>query len=252
MNYNRRRGMGDDGSDQQIPAVTNDPNESVLLKQYRALSVQVSSMAGANKARTDIINDQQARMNQGIGAVRDGKSLNSNFKSALPDYMVPGNLGDVNRVIWPFWFTLPAPELTAAVGGVQVQGTSTFTVTQEAAFVMTSMSKAVFSKVALPVPHYTYIDADQAGATGKTPGLSCVFSDVQSGRFFMSPPMNLDHIGYSRFPTELPPMLLLPNSTMRMQYFNSDPNNTYVPFITFFGYRCRIEDAEMLLSLVRR
>jgi hypothetical protein len=63
--------------------------------------------------------------------------------------------------------------------------------------------------------------------------------------------MPLDAYGLPEFPTVLnTPLMFLPNSTVEAQYSNTNNTNTYVPWITFFGYRVRIEDAHEILSLV--
>jgi hypothetical protein len=224
-------------------------NENPILNQLRNLRVQVAQSSAANAARLEIVEQQERAKREGLERNTGPQSLARNMGRALPKYLVPGNLGDINKVVWPFWFTAQAPELPAAVGGTQVQASSTITVTQEACFVLMSITKTVFVKTLGPV-EYTAVDADQPGAAGKTPGLSMIMTDAQSRRIFMSNPYNLDNMGSSRFPTEMPPMLFLPNSTIEMQLFNTNTVNTYVPWITFFGYRVRVEDAQQLLSLV--
>lgn len=223
--------------------------EHPLLQQYRAIQINVDRLRASNNAREKILTEEKVIQNQGLEQVDGPQALERNIVRSLPDYLVPGNLGDINRVIWPFWFTATAPELPAAVGGTQVQALSMFTVTQEAAFILMSITKSVFIKTLQPTV-YTAVDPDVSGANGETPGLSVVMTDAQSRRFFMGNPLQFDHLGYAKFPTELPPMMFLPNSTIEMQLFNTNAVNTYVPWLTFFGYRCRIEDAEMLLSLV--
>ena len=227
-------------------------NQNPILKQVQALRVRVAQQAAANKVRADTLKAEEARARQGIEPTTGPESLSRNMKRVLPSYLMPGNIGDVNRVIWPFYFTATTQELPAAVGGTASQGTGTITVTQEAAFVVMQLSKVVFRRVAGPPVEYEYVDPTDSNATN-TPGLSMVIQDSQSRRVFMNNPIDFEHIGGPEFPWELPtPILFLPNSTIQLQYFNSNAAETYVPWVTLFGYRVRMEDASQILSLVHQ
>ena len=163
----------------------------------------------------------------------------------LPGMLRPGNVGDINRVIWPFWFTFtPAPELAPGESS-----SASFAVTQEASFVAMAITKTVHNLTVGPT--YTYVDPGDETGAGETPGLSFFLRDAQSSRVFMQSTIELDHIGAPRFPTILAqPMLFLPNSVVEAGYTNSNASNTYVPFVTLFGYRLRIEESEKIRSLV--
>jgi hypothetical protein len=61
----------------------------------------------------------------------------------------------------------------------------------------------------------------------------------------------MDMVGSPQYPSVLPtPMMFLPNSNIEITYTNENASVTYVPFITFFGYRMRVDDAQNLLSTV--
>lgn len=172
------------------------------------------------------------------------QAMNSNFQQSLPQDMLPGNIGDINNVFWPFYFTFSAPELAPNQGSI-----GSFTVTQEASFVLMDIKKVVFKKAA---GQYTAIDAlypDSALASAND--LNIVFRDAQSSRTFMQTPMAVDEIGCAEFPTKLKkPQMFLPNSTIECIFQNSHPSNTYVPFVTMFGYRLRVDNAASILSLI--
>jgi hypothetical protein len=161
--------------------------------------------------------------------------------------LMPGNVGDINKVVWPFWFTFNAPELSPSTSS-----TASFTVSQEAAFIWMSFSKVVFKRTGVsPNFVYTAIDPDAEDSTGDANGLNIVFRDSQSSRTFQRNPMPLDAFGSPQFPTVLTtPLMFLPNSTVEVQYSNSNTSDVFVPWITFFGYRVRIENAQDILSLV--
>jgi len=181
---------------------------------------------------------------QGLPSVQGASSLKQNLDQALPASLRPGNVGSINRVIWPFWFTFSAPELAPNSAS---QGFTT--ITQEAAFVWMSYTKSIYKKTAGPV--YTYVDPDNYTAAGQTDGLKFTLRDAQSTRTFHNSPIEIDQIGNPQFPSVLPtPILFLPNSTIEITYQNDNASDTYVPFITMFGYRVRIEDAQKILSTV--
>jgi hypothetical protein len=181
---------------------------------------------------------------QGLPPVRGASSLKQSLDAALPATLRPGNVGSINRVIWPFFFTFSAPELSPNSSS---QGFTT--ITQEAAFVWMSYTKAVYKKTVGPV--YTYVDPDDYSAAGQVDGLKFTLRDAQSTRVFHNTPLEIDSIGNPQFPSVLPtPILFLPNSTIEITYQNDNAADTYVPFITMFGYRVRIEDAQKILSTV--
>lgn len=158
----------------------------------------------------------------------------------------PLNVGDLNRTIWPFFFTFKTGEL-APDRTLQ----TSFTVTQEAAFIWLSYTKAVFLKDPA-TGAMNFIDPQEpTKALGEANGLEIVFRDAQSTRVFNAKPMALDHVGWSRNPSVLStPTMFLPNSTVEAIFSNKDASRTYVPFVTFFGYRVRIEDAQSILSTI--
>lgn len=182
---------------------------------------------------------------QGLAKVDGAATLKQNLDRALPASLRPGNVGSINRVLWPFFFTFSAPELAPNSAS---QGFTT--ITQEAAFVWMSYSRAVYKKTVGPV-QYTYVDPNDYAGAGQVDGLKFTFKDAQSTRVFHNQPLEIDAVGVPEFPSVLPtPILFLPNSTIEVTYQNDNLTDTYVPFITLFGYRVRIEDAQNILSTV--
>jgi hypothetical protein len=235
------RGYGQDGGGVDL----NHP----LVRKLNNLQVQVAQMQAANNAKNSQLNMREAALRQGTVPVNGPQDVMTNLRNVLPDYLVPGNLGDVNKVIWPFWFTNITPELPAAVGGTQSQATAMVTITQEAAFIITAFMKSVFLHDTI-ANTFTYVDPSNFGQAGQTPGLSMTIQDAQSSRVFMSNPIDLDTVGDGIYPQELPtPIMFLPNSVIKTQLFNSSAS-AYVPWITYLGVRCRIEDAQRIMSLI--
>lgn len=158
----------------------------------------------------------------------------------------PGNVGDINRVVWPFFFPF------SSQGDVNPGQTvlESFSVTQEAGFLWRTTTKAAFKKVA---GEYTYLDpANFNDELGNANGLKFVIRDAQSTREYHGRSgQDLDTLGYANFPSiNSSTVFLLPNQTMQIQFTNTHATNVYRPFVVFFGYRLRIEDAQKILSTV--
>jgi hypothetical protein len=218
--------------------------EHPMTQKLRNLRVQVAGQAGMLNAREQVVTEQESKLrNQGMVPNTGPQTMQQNFGKGLPSWLAPGNVGEINKVIWPFWFTFTAPELapnTSAVGN--------FSVTQEAPFIWMAMTKAIFSK---EMGNFTYINPDDISAAGLAPGLQIVMRDAVSSRQFMATPIDTDHVGNPRFPTVLPtPQMFLPRAVVEIQFFNNSSTATYVPWISLFGYRVRLEDANNILSTV--
>lgn len=199
-------------------------------------------MRGPNMRNQRMMAQLQQRMKQKNNSAQD---LYRNIKRNVPAQLMPGNVGDLNRVIWPFWFTFSAPELAPGQSS-----TGQLSITQEAAFIWMAFTKTVFKKTTGPTA-YTAIDPAQEDSTGSANGLTFQLRDSQSSRVFSQGLISLDAFGDPRYPSVLQtPVMFLPNSTVEVTYNNADATATYVPYITLFGYRVRLQDAEQILSLV--
>ena len=121
-----------------------------LYQKALNLQLQVAQMQAANQVKRQQMDVREAALRQGTVPVSGPQDVLTNMRNILPDYLVPGNLGDVNKVIWPFWFTNQTPELPAAKGGVMSQATASVTITQEAAFIVTAYMKSVFRRTTIP------------------------------------------------------------------------------------------------------
>lgn len=174
------------------------------------------------------------------------RGLEQKFSHGILAGFRPGNIGDINQVIWPFFFPFSA---TQDVNPGQSTFES-FSVTQEAAFLWRYTIKAVFE---FSGGDYTYIDPYNFDeSVNNANGLKMVIRDAQSTREFHGRTFeDVDNIGTGNFPSLNPStVLLLPNQTMQIQFTNSDPARVYRPFVVFVGYRVRLEDAQKILSTV--
>lgn len=216
------------------------------MRELQAIQNQVNGIAAIVDSKENQISIRESQVRQGQADNNSAQNLQFNMKNDLSPLLTPGNIGDINSVIWPFYFTTDVPDSPIAVNETFQTG---FSVTQEAAFIFMSFTKCVYLvDCEPPDDSWTYLNpADQPS----TPGLTFTLRDGSSSRQLFNTPINLDNYGNPRFPTKFPrPVMLLPNQVMQIAFTNSHPTNLYVPFITAFGYRIRIDQAQKLLSLV--
>lgn len=218
------------------------------MQELENLKRQVTSISAIvdSKERQIALRESQLRQNQVPN--NSAQNLEYNMRNALGPMLTPGNIGDVNSVIWPFYFTTDVP--TSAIGPNETFQTG-FSVTQEAAFVFMSFAKTIYLVEGDLVEEqsWTYLDPDNG--LPSSPGLTFTLRDGSSSRQLFNTPMLTDHYGHPRYPTKFPrPVMLLPNQVMQIQFANSHASNKYIPLITAFGYRIRIDEAQKLLSLV--
>ena len=164
------------------------------------------------------------------------------------------DVNEINRVIWPFYFTSAGTELGSTFNGIVPANSSVLsnvTITQEAPFVIVSAVKSVFkiTDVGLPGATYDYLNPEDDTVEGAQ-GLSFSLVDSQSKRSYFNAPLKFDHVGGSQHPLFLPStVMLLPNSNLEIEFQNESAND-YAAFLTFFGYRIRMDNAQELLSLI--
>lgn len=224
------------------------PMQIHLEKQLQDLNNRVSNAEVELAKQNQHFELMKRRFKGGMQSNTGAYSLEQNMMQAHVNSLMPGNVGDINRVIWPFWFTTENVTLAP-----NQSANANFTVTQEAAFVLLSYTRAVYVQEAGQdnIGQFQYVDPEAQGAAGKTNDLNFVIQDSQSSRSFMNTPLSVNHIGYWRKPTVMTaPPLFLPNSNIEVTWQNNSSINTYKPFMTFFGYRVRIDHAQDILSTV--
>lgn len=195
--------------------------------------------------------NQELERNKRMNSQLNSRQQYAATKNALPSRMMPGNIGAINSVVWPFWFTFNSAPIAPA-NGVN----TTVTITQEAAFIIMAITKVVFIRTGTGVildPYiYTAINAlDSSEAVANANDLTMTMRDAQSSRTFFGVPQAVDEIGPAEFPTVLPtPQFVLPNSTLECIYQNNHASRVYVPFISLFGYRVRVDNGQNILSTI--
>jgi hypothetical protein len=226
---------------------------SILAKlqgQVQNLTQLVNSKANALKVRESQIKQGQLpntstqnlyqNLRQNLSGMGDVPTAQN---ASPPSGLAPGNVGDINMVIWPYFFTTDIPNLPLSANQTFQTG---FSNTYEAAFIFMSFTKTVYLNDA---GSWGWLNPDTQFPNA--PGLVFTLRDSSSSRQFYDKPIDIDQYGHPRHPTKFPrPIMLLPNQVMQIQFTNTHPFNQYIPFITVFGYRLRIEDAQKFLSLI--
>lgn len=169
--------------------------------------------------------------------------LKKTLSAILPSHMLPGNVGDVNSVAWPFYFSIPFdfgtdPTLTS-LSRIQ----NSVQVTQEAGFLLLGVSKNFDS---------------QDSESGFLGPYQIDVRDNQSTRQFNDKPIPLQMIGENSLPTEfVTPLLFVPNASIQVvasTWLNTGESMATVGSgkfeICLFGLRIRIEDAGSVLSTI--
>lgn len=216
------------------------------LATLQQLRDQVQGIQQIVQSKENSLSVLESKLRQGQLPNNSAQNLQFNMRNALAPLLQPGNIGDINSIIWPFYFTTDTPD--QGLGANETFQTG-FSVTQEAAFIFMSFVKTVYLVQGEGEEEsWTYLaPEDQPSA----PGLTFTLRDGSSTRQLFNIPIPLDGFGDPRFPTKFPrPTMLLPNQVMQIAFNNSHPTNVYVPKITAFGYRIRIDQASKLLSLV--
>jgi hypothetical protein len=172
----------------------------------------------------------------------DLRSTISGVLGARQDLM-PGNVGGLNTVVWPFWFEMDFdfgvnPLIQAGTAASQQK--QSYQVTQEAAFLLMAICR----------------NANSETTSGDLGPWQIDFKDRQSSRQFNDTPIPIQMIGTKSLPTVLPtPMLLMPNAFFDsvMTTWQTTAQATVGSGkhqFTFFGYRVRIQDAQAVMDSV--
>ena len=166
--------------------------------------------------------------------------LGSNLSKVLPSHLVPTNVGSLKHTIIPHWYEVAFDLGTDPVYGPDFREEQSFQVTQESAFLLTSISRS-------------FNDGNGAGFGAP---IQLDIRDNQSSRQFNDEPISIQNIGYKSDPTELAvPLLLQPNASVRITLSSwlsanqTETGNGYHEF-AFGGYKVPIEDAEFIMNSI--
>jgi len=225
------------------------------MDQTQMLQAQVQQLQEQAQKLKDYVDQKQLILQAKENQLRKGllspdavQNLDRKMKSDLPSWLSPGNVGDLNQVIWPFLFVT---ENLSPIAPEQTLRTQ-FSNTQEASFIVTHFTKAVYRYDAI-TGETKYINPDDTTTptAGSAKDLQFSIRDGLSSREFFASAANLDEYGHPRWPTRLPaPQFIIPRGNYEITFNNNNAAEYFIPVITFFGYKMRVENAESLLSTI--
>jgi hypothetical protein len=171
------------------------------------------------------------------------KGLRSALQGLLPTHMMPGNVGGINEVTWPFYFQINidfGDDPTIIDTNVE---RGFFQVDQEAAFLLMSVGYSCGT------------DDNGLSACSLAP-LQLDIIDRQSSRRFSNSEIPMQAFGsnsqMSIFPVAMyfQPNAFLDISVRGMNTVGQDFEGSGLIQFSFFGYRIRSEDADKVLSTI--
>lgn len=210
-----------------------DQNECIRrIEELRSFRTHLRNRERNIKNRFEMLNSVPELSNS------DLKDFEKSLDSFLPDYLRPGNVGPLNAATWKFTFSVDFDFGVNPNISTNLRQTQSFQVTQESAFMITSVSR----------------DSREVSLAGSLGPWQVTFKDAQSTRQFNSSPIPFQAIGTKGNDSVYTvPYFLFPNAKyeIEMSGFNTTPFlavGEAVHQLSFSGYRMRVEDAQSILS----
>jgi hypothetical protein len=189
----------------------------------------------------EIINQRkQIRRTERLARKDHRMSLETELLKRLPSALVPGNVGNFYDVAWPFDYTVSFDFGLNPTYDKNTSQTQSFQVTQEAAFIIGSITRKCYSGT----------------TSGELAPLQLMIRDRQSTRQFMDLPIPLQAIAKKIPATNWEvPLIMLPNAFIdfTLTSWLANPQNTLGNSrinITMTGYRTRTSDIGQVLSTI--
>jgi hypothetical protein len=216
-------------------------------ERLNALYAQAQQLTNLKRQLRVREKDIDARMrtlkSQPTMASNNVKGLRNSLLGNLPNYMMPGNIGGITEVTWPFYFSINMTMGDDPTISQNTYARGSFQVDQEACFLIMAVSIA-------------YNTNDEDATAIATAPLQVEFIDRQSSRRFNDKPMPIQMIGGDSCPTIFPvPMYMQPNAFLDVQVngilaqeYDFDGSGSFQ--FTFFGNRIRNENAGKVLSTI--
>jgi hypothetical protein len=194
------------------------------------------------RQREKVLRGREANMGmQPPVAYNQTAALRQQMADSLPDYMMPGNVGQINQVTWTFYFNLTFDFGANPTWSPATTQTQSFQVDQEACFLMMGITRS----------------SSAYNTAGELAPLQIEMKDRQSSRVFDNSPIPIQAYGTQANLTVLPtPFLLMPNAffDVTMTTFQAGTQTTISAtsqqHLSFFGYRMRVQDAQAVLSTI--
>ena len=166
-------------------------------------------------------------------------NLRDTLKSILPQRLLPGNVGQLSEVQWPFYYQINFDLGNLPVIDRNTRQIKSFQVSQEAAFLLMTICRK----------SYTYDLGNDLAP------LQFEIRDRQSSRVLSDKPVPMQMIGKRGLPTILPtPFLMMPTDFMdvTLSSWLTTTSQTGTASgkigLMFFGYRVRVDQQGQILS----
>lgn len=166
------------------------------------------------------------------------------LKKFLPANLLPGNVGDIDKVTWPFWFPLTFNFGTNPTYNSATRQLQSYQVSNEAGFLLMSIGRKAWD----------------GSIAGDLAPLQVEIRDRQSSRQFNDRPIPIQMIGKKSRRTVLPtPMLISPNAFLDVTMTSWVPDTGLLSMptvgngrheLSFFGYRIRGEDMNKMYASI--
>ena len=171
-------------------------------------------------------------------------SVESNLRKMIPAHLFPGNVGNQNKVIWPFHFTVEFDFGANPVWSAATRLSKFFQVTQDAGFLLTGVSR----------------NNDNFNSGGELAPLGLDIRDRQSSRQFNNSPIPIQSIGRASKYTRIhEPLWINPAAFVDVTItslvnaataINTSPGSKLS--LTFFGYRMRTQNGTQGSGMVAK
>jgi hypothetical protein len=209
---------------------------NVLQNYNERLSLNFTQLRDSVKAKQE----QLAKKVTARQKVGDGSLLTP---------FTAGGLNDINRLIWPFFYTTGI--IYSDPSDAPQDGN--FGVSAEADFVATHMTVSIYEVVDLGGGNSTirYLDRENSDNAMVIQGLKLLVSDSQSTRQWMQNPVSISKYGDGQRPYYFDePQLIEKNSNIKATIINNSSGRVYLVDVVLHGYRVRIEDIREFYDIV--
>lgn len=214
------------------------------LNNIQAQINRLTDLKRGLRERERSIDARRTYLNKpGVFAANNVKTLRDSLMGALPNHMMPGNVGGLNEVCWPFYFQASVDFGSDPTIQANNYKSSYFQVDQEAGFLLLSIGVSFMT------------DSVGASAIANAP-VQIELIDRQSSRRFANDPIPLQMFGGNSLPSVFPtPFYMQPNAFLDIKANGmletaQDFTGSGLFKLSFFGYRIRTEDAGKVLSTI--
>jgi len=185
---------------------------------------------------------KQLRRQERLARKEARMSLETELLKKLPSALVPGNVGNFYDVAWPFDYTVSFDFGLNPTWDKNTSQTQSFQVTQEAAFIIGSISRKCYSGT----------------TSGELAPLQLMIRDRQSTRQFMDLPIPIQAIAKKIPATNWEvPLIMLPNAFIDFtlsSFLTGSESQASIGCskinFTMTGYRTRTSDIGQVLSTI--